>query len=498
MANPPSSHFGTTLFAIPGVAVARHPGTILAPRELRNWVQTLPFGNPPNAAQQLLQQLRLLVRDPEPGAKFEALLDVYEAPTLRLLEIVGERQPVTSGHLVPLDQLEHALLDLLAEFAFGRLRGANRLTHAGKPVPAALLFRAAELLDAADNIERLHFGASNTRHWPTLMAIFLHADADGSAGTEVAPKLAQGGGNGPRNVAGLFFRALVIGMCDPNHHNPQDVADWYRWIGNHTALLELSMLPQGPFSIPVDISGQASPLHGARRSKPGTSTRYLVTDAFLKALHDDAEAPPDLYRCLSDLIKGRKTPEQRQNPRQARVHPFRLSVGLHKVHARLSSLTNGTAAAAGTPLACVQINQSKTGAAFHIDNPSPGALAIGDVLLAETDNPKPGGAPLGFVGRIQRLVTDHAQRVEIGVEKLDGRVMPLTLTGAAADRVRGDNVGLLHHSPGQARPVLLVSRSVYRENDTATATCANGTLTLRMHQLLDGSTRTALIQVSED
>ena len=154
MINATNARLKSIRFAIPESAVARHPGTILTVRELRAWSESLPFGNPPRAAQLLLQQLRLLVRDPDPGSKFSALLDAYDEPTLRLLEIVNEREAAESGFLVPLDQLEHALRDLLAELAHGRLRMANRLLNAGKAVPADLLYRAFDLLDAADDIER--------------------------------------------------------------------------------------------------------------------------------------------------------------------------------------------------------------------------------------------------------------------------------------------------------------------------------------------------------
>lgn len=496
MINATTSGPKSAQFAIPEIAIARHPGTILTARELRAWGDSLPFGNPPRAAQLLLQQLRLLVRDPDPGAKFNALLDSYQEPTLRLLEIVNAREAGDAGFLVPLDQLEHALRDLLAELAFGRLRIANRLLSTGKAVPNELLYRAFDLLDAADNIERLHFGISSTQHWSQLLAIYLYAESSGSA--RIAVAAAQRRGGQPPDIAGLFFRALIIGLCDPNRHPPQFITAWRGWVGRHTDDLQFSILPQGPFSIPIDVSGKLGPLKGARRGKPGPDTRYLIMDAFLQHLHDSADAPDGLYATLSALIKGRKVSEQRQSPRQTRQHPFRLLIGLRHVHERLSRLTTGStgAPADGTVVACTQINQSRSGAAFELEQRPAVALSIGDILLAETDNPKPGGGPVGFVGRIQRLVSDRAGRVEIGVEKMAGRLIPATLSGSAAERARGDNLALLQRG-GDPGLVLVAPRSVYREDDSAVADCASGRVALRMRQLIDSTPRTALIAVDE-
>ncbi|MCB1802051.1 MAG: hypothetical protein KDI82_10235 [Gammaproteobacteria bacterium] len=496
MINATNARLKSIRFAIPESAVARHPGTILTVRELRAWSESLPFGNPPRAAQLLLQQLRLLVRDPDPGSKFSALLDAYDEPTLRLLEIVNEREAAESGFLVPLDQLEHALRDLLAELAHGRLRMANRLLNAGKAVPADLLYRAFDLLDAADDIERLHFGVGGTQHWSQLLAIYLHAADNGIDHTTIAVKQRRQGQ--PASITGLFFRSLVISLCDPNRHPPRQIADWQAWIARHTDDLEFGILPQGPFSIPIDISGELAPLQGARRGKPGPDTRYLIMGGFLQRLHDDEDAPKGLYATLSALIKGRKSSEQRQSPRQVRQHPFRLVVGLRAVHERLTSLTAGSTSAVGdgTAIACTQINQSKTGAAFAIEQQPSAALGIGDILLAETDNPKPGGGPIGFVGRIQRLVSDRTGRVEIGVEKMSGRLIPATLSGAAAERARGDNLALLQRN-GEHGMVLIAPRNVYREDDSAVAECASGRLALRMRELVDSTPRTVLVEVVE-
>lgn len=495
MVNPHSSQPKFTLFRVPEPAIARHPGVILAPRELRSWTESLPLGNPPRAAQLILQQLRLLVRDPDPGNKFAALLALYDEPIERLLEIVTDRLGESTDQAMPLDQLEHALVDLLTEFANGRLRAANNLLLAGKRPGAALLYRAFDLLDTAHTIECLRYSGLNDAHWRPMLEIYLHAEAQGIDGERVdTPPRRRGH---PEDIRGLLFRTLIIGLCDPYQQRPGDILAWHEWTGTHCDSLALSILPQGAFSIPVDTSGDLAPLTGARRGKPGPDMRYLVAEDFLRLLREDDTAPRGLYDAISGLIKGRKSPDQRKSPRQPRNHPFRILWGLRQVHARLGELTSGETGALelGSPAPCLQINQSKGGAAFHLQGPLPSPLAIGETVLAEADNPKPGGAPIGFIGRIQRLVSEDSGRIEIGVEKLAGRLVPLTLSGGAAERTRGDTHALLQQHPDGQRYTLLAVRNLFREGDTVIGESINAHYNLRMRSIAAGTRQTAYIDV---
>lgn len=495
MAKPQSTPPKLPRFALPEPAIARHPGVMLAPRELRSWAETLPFGNPPRAAQLMMQQLRLLVRDPEPGPKLGNLLALYEEPTRRLLDIVNERLLGNPDHAVPLDQLEHALLDLLTELSYGHLRIANDLLAVGKLPQTALLYHALDLLDTARNIERMHYCASGIDKWRLVLAIYQHAETRGIDAESIDPPTRRSGE--PGSIKGLFFRTLVTGLCDPHRHRPGALKDWHDWTGRHAHTLELSVLPQGAFSIPVDTSGGLQLLTGARRGKPGPEMRYLAAETFLRTLYEDPNAPDGLYETLSNLIKGRKSPEQRRGPRQPRDHAFRLLHGLRNVHGRLTELTSGMVSTTdiSAPIECRQTNQSKSGAAFRAQGPLNPPLGIGEVILAEADNPKPGGAPVGFIGRIQRLVSADNGQIEIGVEKIAGRIQPVSLSGGAAERARGDTYGLLQQATDTGRSMLLAPYGVYREDDSIAVESANARHKLRMKGLQVATQRIAYIEV---
>lgn len=495
MVYAPSSQPNPGPFTVPEPAVARHPGALLAPRELRRWIDGLPLANPAKAAQMLLQQLRLLVRDPQPDARYAGLLQIYEPPVIQLLEFVDQRLRDSGDGVMPLDQLEYAMTDLLSELAYGHLRTANDLFGKGKPPPTEMLYRAMRLLDSALTIERLRYCRLTPATWRLFLQIHAQAQELGIAGEAVPRELRRG--DDPPTIDGLFFRALVIDLCDPHHRRPADMLKWQAWTGRNTELLELTILPAGPFAIPVDTAGELAPLAGARRGKPGPEMRYLDAERFMQRLEEDPEAPEGLMPALRDLITGRKSPEQRQNPRQPRNHPFLLAYGLRNIHSRLDALTRGSGGRGqpAAPLACRQLNQSKSGAAFLLPGPINPPLGVDEPVLVEAEVTGDGGTPVGFAARIRRVVTRDDHSLEIGVEKLAGRLIPVVIGGSAGQRMRGNPQALLQHEPDTGRYTLLAPRVLYREGETVTAEGANNDYPLRMKRLLESVQQTAYIEV---
>lgn len=495
MAKAPTLPPSLSPFRVPDPAVARHPGALLAPRALNKWIVELPLANPPKAARMLLEQLRLLVRDPEPGARMGALLEAYTTPVDELQDVVDERLQNGPDTALPLDQLEFSLVELLSELAYGQLRIANSALSSGKIPDAELLYRALQLLERALNLERLRYYRPSLDGWRLLLSIFLNAEALEIADHEVGRELRRNGD--PGTIQGLFYRALMSSLYDSNHRRPDQLQAWRTWTGTHANLLEMTVLPQGPYAMPIDISGSLDPLAAARRGKPGPEIRYLAADRFLQALQEDPQGPRELHGALHDLIRGRKSPEQRQNPRQPRNHPFAMRHGLRSIHARLSELIQGglPGGSEPAPVACRQIDQSKSGSAFRLQGPLRPPLGIGDPVLMEAVSAANENAAVGFIGRIRRLVNLPDQQVEIGVEKLAGRLTPVELSGGAAQRLRGDTLALLQHDQDAGRYVLIAARSLFREEDSVTAEGAHTRQVLRMRGLLEAVQQTAYILV---
>jgi hypothetical protein len=488
-----SSQQETEVFDIPEPAVARHPSALLAPRELRAWLDQLPLANPPKAAGMLLRQLRLLSRDPHPGPRFLSLLDLYRVPLETLLEIVEERMQMNSDNVVALDQLETLVLEGLSELAYAELRIANQLLATGRELTVEVLLRPMRLLDQALAIEISHYHKASARNWSLMRQIFLFAESHPLAAPREKGSTAAAVAS--MSITGLYLRALLISFCDPYHHRPGDMLKWRAWAAGRTEQLQLSLLPQGAASIPIDISGAMMPLAAARCGKPGPDMRYLDIGAILKQLVDDREAPAGLHQALDTLIKGRRKPEQRQTDRQPRDHAYQLTFGLRRIHGRLNDVLLGHGEEAPEhAVAGRQTNQSRSGAAFRLAAPLNAPLVIGEPVLAETGPSQPGAAPAGFTACVRRVLID-GQQVEIGVEKLSGRILPVTLSGSAAERARFEKEGLLQQRTDSSELLLIAARGVYREGDRITVEGPGVRYELRMLKLTGEARNTAFIAV---
>ena len=253
---------------------------------------------------------------PATGQPLRALLELYDAPLDQLLQIVHERLSGNPDSAVPLDQLEYQLVELLVELAHGHLRLANDLLRSGKEVPAAVLFRAMSLLDSATNIQRLHYHRLTPDGRRLLLNIFVHAERQRSSRQAIRSASPQG--NEPDTVRGLFFRSLVISLCDLHRHRPGQILSWVHWAGQHTDALQLTVLPQGALRHPARHQRHPAPLSSARRGKPGTG-HALRRDGRVPATAAIDPMAPRHAAGADGRDQGRKTPEQRQSPSGSRA-----------------------------------------------------------------------------------------------------------------------------------------------------------------------------------
>jgi hypothetical protein len=492
MANVPSSLQQALPLTTPELAVARHPALILAPRALRSWIETLPLANPPRAAEDLRHQLELLISDPDPGNRLGSLLDLYEPAINALLEIVLERLEVNLDLAMPLDQLEYKVVELLQALAGGYLRIADSRLKAGKSPDAATLFRAMRAHCHATTIRRLHYHPPTPGDWQTLLGIFGHAEGLGVSHQRIGPPARHV--PEAETIHRLFYAALVVSLCDPNRRLPGDIRRWQRWLADQVDTLQLSLLPTGAASVPIDVSGRVPPLAGARKARPGPDIRYLDCSPLLAA---SATSMPDLEQALRELIDGRTQPEQRHEPRQARNHPYLLMFGLREIHERLLRLTQGSDDHNQLPPGSqsVQIDQSRDGACFRFVAPPDLKLAVGDPILAEAIAGDAQAANVGFTAVLRRFANHADGQAEIGVEKLRGRLIPVVIQASAGDSRHLSPLALLQQPADTGRLQLLAARGWYRENDMLTIASGATTYRLRMRERTSETRSTVRIQI---
>ncbi|MCP5431194.1 MAG: hypothetical protein H6962_14035 [Chromatiaceae bacterium] len=165
----------------------------------------------------------------------------------------------------------------------------------------------------------------------------------------------------------------------------------------------------------------------------------------------------------------------------------------------MKELTQGTAphGQAFSPAACRQVNQSRSGAAFHLQGPLNPPLNVGEPILAwPRPRPPPAAARRSVSrARVLRLASNELNEIEIGVEKLQGRLIPVTIAGAAADRGRFDNHALLQHAMDSGRFTLIAARNLYREGDIISVEGPSTRYNLRMLDITAVVQSTAYIDV---
>jgi len=491
MVTPASSFPDPGLFPPPTIAVARHPAVMLSPRQLKNWVGELPLANPTRAANEVLQQLRLLVRDPDPGKHFGTLLDLFAAPLEALLETVEERLQTNPDNAIPLDQLEYQLIECLAELAAGYIRIANDHILQGKRPTVEMLYRAMSAMQRGLHIKRLHYHQRTMTCWSNQLRIFLHAENQGVSTQAVKPPVRRD--NEPTTIRELFFSSLMVCLTDPNHRRPAEIIEWTQWAAANANLLELSLLPQGAAAIPLDISGAMPPLSGARQAKPGPDTRYLDTTRFMQAAKNDT---PGLHRALTELVKGRRQSEQRKSTRQPRQQPYRLVFGMREMYQRLNALTRGLEPSEQQyATEAVQVNQSRDGAAFVLHGQPAAPLSVGEPVLAEAGTQNARGAPVGFTAIVQRFLNIDGQGFEIGVEKMRGRLIPVMIQNTTAERNQLDPHALLQQDTETGRYLLLAARGWFRADDHINVEGPSARYRLRLVRMASEMLHTTRIEV---
>lgn len=422
---------------IPEPAVARHPDTITNVRELRQWLANLPMIDTVQLTKQLSRQLSFLVRDPRPDSKFTALLESYHdiINTLQQQAIeIREQSAETRSHaqISLLTSLPH----LLQELANGHARSVALSLQADKAPEAGDIFVAQMLMRRAIHWELLEYRMFRPKVWQQIVQLYNVATLYRLEGVKVESTLRLA--DDPDNTHDLFFSSLALLLADPYRLPNHCIRELESRLPQYAAKLEMSARRIAEHQIPMDLSGQVSPLHYARQPDPSLPAHYISLDHLLAELHpgrlDESGCDLDnwLENSLNALVDGK---HERRHPRRARNADYHFVIGLETVHERLRSLQPGTTdldpadhdfAPALYGIPCVQSDVSASGSGFLIPGnqryPDPGEWA-----LFELDSPGGNATVSGFAGQIKRCMRDEDDYLRIGVERLLGNVIPVNV-----------------------------------------------------------------------
>jgi hypothetical protein len=437
MPSPSSPLENAYPLAVPEPAVARHPDTLTNPRELRRWLDRLPHADPGQMVQQLSRQLSLLVRDPRPDGKFGVLLKSYHAPLNSLQQqALATRQRSAETRTHAQISLLTSLPSLFQELANGHMRAVKLCLEAGKAPEASDIFAAQLLMRRAIHWELLEYRMFRPTAWQQVAQLYNVATLHRLEGVSVECELIHPGD--PSNTHDLFFSTLALLLADPYRLPSHCIRELEQRLPRYAAKLDLNSDNASGSQLPLELSGQTSPLHYARQPDPSLPPQYLSLDRLLNDLHpgkiDAAGCDLDawLQQSLSGLLGDN---HERRHQRRARNADYHFVVGVQAVHLRLRSLQPGQSdndpkesdsAPAYCGMPCVQVDVSSSGSGFILPGnqryPDPGEWA-----LFELDTPPGDTRVSGFIGQIKRCMRDEDDYLRIGVERLTGNVIPVNL-----------------------------------------------------------------------
>jgi hypothetical protein len=437
---------GLPLLDLPTPHAGCHPLALTAPAELRRWLAELPTANAVAACRQLAQQLSLLVRCPGPLPRLPALLALLECHVEPLAAQVDAH--IRSDP----DRTEQVLFDdvvawfgaLNAELAQLRKRHVNDLLEGQRGALGEALCAAMHTLSRQIRLDLSGYHGTPPNTWRDMLQLYETAGFLQLARHSLGPPESAG-----RDLHRLFFGALLYQLADPLRLPPR--ASWALYDEALAAAAEVDFVsgPAGPGSVVIDATGAVPPLAGARHPprQPPRRRFVLPLGRLLEAAGGDT-GYDRLAECLRTLEPALNPTPGRRQQRQIRDCALLLHAGFAMVHRRLAAIRRRGRAPEGDVavaqgVACRQLDDSAAGAALVVERRRHAAVQIGDLVLLE----HPAGDPArGFVARVRRLRLREPGRLEIGVEKLPGRIAPAQLLGEGRD-----GRALLHREPAAGR-----------------------------------------------
>lgn len=427
---------------IPPPAVARHPDTLSSPNDLANWLAELPLADSEHQAELLHRQIKLQVRDPNPSKHYAALIKAFHPASQALQSNVWHALTQDKGKRKIQEKLLSNVSKLMLELACGHMRCINLALEKGQQPAATDIYHALLPLVRLLQWDILRYNLTRPSLWRQLLQLYAMANLFECNADKVESQLALDMDGS--NTHDLFFSTLALLLADPYRLPSGALGRLCSGMSKLASYLRYSNSEKAHYRVPVDLSGQLPPLRYARQQTNSPQTAYLQLDEFLSHLsqqglpNDDGSLALWLRDSLLQLSARDRGQDGRRHQRQTRIADYRFHGSLRDVQNRLREIqlgsTPSTHETAGIVLEeeatqalltlgipCRQIDHSSSGARFLLGNPK-NAPDIGDWLLFETESTK--GAQ-GFVARVQRrLRLDNAQ-FELGVEKLQGTLIPV-------------------------------------------------------------------------
>jgi len=453
-----------TIFNVPNPDPFENPLVEINPPPLRQWATALPFANPDQLSEAVLTNLIRLNRFPGLVRKRDELMEIYDTPVQRLLHGSGAHRgaaPTRSLRRVMLE-MAYGYSHLANECIGGKANRKNqeRLTRA---IYHAMKFYVHEYLYACDEFD---CRASHTYREVSRLATYAEEqnihhtpiDEDAPADTE-------------RTIEQQFKRFLLLRLLDPCHLQQGEARicfDYLDSLAGYARIKPLEREIERTGHYVIDRLGEVPPtLFEPEGAETLAQPRFALFDLnpvsqqihqHLRGLERSGEQKPDsmqrlttqeVTNLLARMLKSWHIRLQRESERHTTSGEVSVWTGLNNIHlyltrdeqpletedeAQNSEITlNPVETTSRRPsrnpnqpqFFARRYNQSRSGVALHLSlSPNTPSL-VGELVLVSLKSNL--AISEWKIGIVKRALNRQNEALEIGVQFVQGRIVPITL-----------------------------------------------------------------------
>lgn len=457
------------VFQIPKLDPFENPLVEIHPAQLRQWATALPFANPDQLSEAVLTSLGRLNRYPGPVKKRDELMEIYLTPALRLCHSSGARR---GG--IAISQLRRVMLEMAYGYSHianeclagkANRKSLDRLAHA---LYHSLKFYLLEYLYACEE-----FDCRSGHTFREISRLRTYAEEQELHNREIEDS--ENPQSGQTTITHQFNRYLLLRLLDPCHLQGGETRICYEYLesiaGNarlhlptshteasgHYVIDRLGEVPPYPYDpeteekpaaprfILFDLNPVSQQIHQQMRKLERAEDQKPV--AMLRLSQQEASS------LLARMLKSWHIRSKRDSERHTTSGQVQVWTGLQKIYAYLTrdrwnaevesdeiTMTQSQNLPVvkqdpGKPqLMARRFNQSRSGVALHFPFSQVATPPIGELILISLAGVSdPNDWKIGVVKR----ALNHADGIlEIGVQFLLGRIVPVTLRSVG---LQGEN-----------------------------------------------------------
>jgi len=453
----PAGHRGP--FFVPPVDPFENPLVETHPGSLRQWATSLPFANPEQLAEAVITSLGRLNRYPAPVKKRDELMEIYQIPTSRLYHLSqeGKSGPATRLNRQVLQEMAYGYLHLVNQL-FTQKSSVRQRKQLHNHIYHAVKYLALEYLCAC-----LMYDCHGSKTLQVLIRLHTLAEEHGIQDIPFDDPE-----QGPVSISRLTKLTLLLSLLDPCHLQEDEPRIAFEYLGelaDNAAFIPLTaeIDPAGHYVI--DKLGELPPQRFDPAMQDGLATPRFCLFNILpvsQRLHQDLRAiekqsaghPTGLQNLgikaasnlLRRMLKSWHVRLQRDSERHATSGQARLSLGLWAVHrfftdpaaslahdsdqeeidlAQQTGVLNPGTVRNPPAFDCWRCNQSRSGVALLLSMPQTTMPQVGDLVLLT--RPESQHVAEAKVGVVRRVLLKEQTMLEIGVQFINGRIIPLSI-----------------------------------------------------------------------